>query len=327
MHCISNTNKITLDPAELKVQQIPLLQKSTLEMLKQHNIQLTIDTYDSDVNSNSKPIILFIHGNSSSKNIFKKQYQYYKSKFRIISFDMLGHGKSTKLNTEYQLSSDNLSTLARYLYSLEGMTAVAIQLLQMKKVQNANVIGWSLGGHVALSIASSHPELINNIVTIGTPPIDFNTNGIKLGFNKWFINTIIPHWITNPQPLSTLNAIEISEHIGITEQDDLLLEDLITSDPLMRKYLFNNIDEITDFNSIINAEAFVQKTNIPLCFIVGECDAGVNVQYINSFAGSLQHPASQIAIVDNAPHATFVTHEKDCHKIIDDFYNRILYSR
>lgn len=323
MHCINNTKKIILDPAELKVQQIPLLQKNTLDMLQQHNIQLAIDTYDSDENANSKPVILFIHGNSSSKNIFKKQYQYYKSKFRIIAFDMLGHGKSTKLSTEYQLSNDKLSSLAHHIYSLEAMTAVAIQFLHIKKINKVNVIGWSLGGHVAFSIANSHPELINSVITIGTPPINFNNNGIKIGFNKWFANTIIPHWIANPQPLSTLNAIEISEHIGITDQDDLLLEDLITSDPLMRKHLFNDIDEYSCFNKLTNAEHFVQNTNLPLCLLVGECDAGVNVKYVESFNGTLKNPASEIAIIPKAPHAALVSHEQDCHHIIDNFYNRI----
>jgi pimeloyl-ACP methyl ester carboxylesterase len=71
------------------------------------------------------------------------------SRFRVIVFDNRGMGATTGGTEDW--------TIDRFADDTAGM----IQLLGIKA---ANVLGWSLGGDVALSLAVRHPEIVKKLV-------------------------------------------------------------------------------------------------------------------------------------------------------------------
>lgn len=80
----------------------------------------------------SKTLIL-VHGWSASHQFFKRQIPELSKTYRIVSYDLRGHGQSE--------ISENGYTIARYAQDLKNL----IDFLQLKDV---SIVGWSMGTHI-----------------------------------------------------------------------------------------------------------------------------------------------------------------------------------
>ncbi len=72
---------------------------------------------------------------------------------RVVAVDLLGHGGSEKPDTGY---------------TIENQANLVAQALSRLGVLNAEVVGHSLGGAVAVALAEQSPELVNRVVIIDT---------------------------------------------------------------------------------------------------------------------------------------------------------------
>ena len=88
-----------------------------------------------------EPPLLLIHGNSSAKEAFANQFQAFRERYRVISFDLPGHGVSDNGDPEKD-------------YSLEAFVDVAEDVLKARGAENPYVFGWSLGGYIAIELAA-----------------------------------------------------------------------------------------------------------------------------------------------------------------------------
>lgn len=84
---------------------------------------------------------VFIHGWAFSSKVFEN--------FRGIKYDLPGHGKNRKPFKDFE---EVLKELAQLTY------------------KKHDVVGWSLGGSVALLFALRFPEKVNRLILIGTTP-------------------------------------------------------------------------------------------------------------------------------------------------------------
>lgn len=110
----------------------------------------------------SGPALLFIHGNSSCKRIFTHQLESpLFARHRRIAFDLPGHGESSNAPEPERT------------YSIHGFADAAIELLAALRVERAVIVGWSLGGHIALELMARWPGCTAAWIT-GTPPAGAN---------------------------------------------------------------------------------------------------------------------------------------------------------
>src|SRR5262245_7508317 len=104
------------------------------------------------------PAVLFVHGNSSCKEIFARQLGDARlARFRRIAFDLPGHGASAN-------APDPERT-----YAIHGFADAAIALLGALGIERASIVGWSLGGHIALELMARWRGCVSAWIT-GTPP-------------------------------------------------------------------------------------------------------------------------------------------------------------
>ena len=104
------------------------------------------------------PVVLFVHGNSSAKEIFGRQLSSaLLTGYRCVAVDLPGHGASDD-------APDPQAT-----YSIHGFADAVIAFLAAIHVQRAVVVGWSLGGHIALELLARWPGTVAAWIT-GTPP-------------------------------------------------------------------------------------------------------------------------------------------------------------
>ncbi len=299
-----------------------LVDEATLSILDSKHLQLKLSVFDSAPGNSDKPVVVLLHGNSSSKRVFEKQIEHYQEKYRVISIDLIGHGRSTKFSELDQLHPEEKEILSKAFYSFPAMVAEVVQVLKEENIEDANFVGWSLGGHVAYGVAVEAPALVSSIVSIGSPPIKFSIDGLKRGLTDWFVNTLVPQWVEHPARTSAEEGVAIRGVMGFDETDTFFVEDMMGTDPLVRKHLFMNIaqyDTPEYDHTALDGEDFVRSTSTPLCLLVGDKDMGINHTLIESFAKELKSENSIVQIIPNAQHAIFKTNPDEYHKIVDKF--------
>jgi pimeloyl-ACP methyl ester carboxylesterase len=102
--------------------------------------------------------VVFVHGNSSSARTWLPVLTGpFGRRFRCLAVDLPGHGQSSA-------AADHSS------YSLPGYAAVLAGFTQAIGASDAVIVGWSLGGHIALEAA---PVMLDaaGYVIFGTPPV------------------------------------------------------------------------------------------------------------------------------------------------------------
>ena len=99
--------------------------------------------------------ILFIHGLGSSTRDWDAQVGAFASAYRVITFDLRGHGRSDKPAGPY---------------SIDLFASDAVGLLEALEVEAAHIVGISLGGAVAFQLALDHPALVKTLTIVNSAP-------------------------------------------------------------------------------------------------------------------------------------------------------------
>src|SRR6266849_3393558 len=87
--------------------------------------------------------------------VYKAQLPYFSERFRCITFDGRGNGKS-----------DRPADVAAY--SLDNNVADALAVMDATEVGNAILVGLFSGGMHASVLAAHHPERVNAAILVGT---------------------------------------------------------------------------------------------------------------------------------------------------------------
>lgn len=99
----------------------------------------------------SGPELLLLHGNSGSKEFFKAYQLEHFSNFHTLALDTRGHGQSR--------SKDSV-------LSYEQQSMDVLNFCKAKGITQANIIGYSDGGNLALWLAVKAPDIFTKVVAI-----------------------------------------------------------------------------------------------------------------------------------------------------------------
>jgi len=103
---------------------------------------------------NGKPIVL-IHCFTCAINYWNGMIPLLARQHRVIAVDLLGHGGSAKPSSGY---------------SIPDQANVVAEALGKLGVRDAEVVGHSLGGPVAIALAEQSPQLVDRLVAIDSIP-------------------------------------------------------------------------------------------------------------------------------------------------------------
>ncbi|MBP2327183.1 pimeloyl-ACP methyl ester carboxylesterase [Kibdelosporangium banguiense] len=104
-----------------------------------------------------RPVVL-VHGNSSSSRTWHALMDgAFGAQFRCLALDLPGHGRSKPA-----ADTD--------LYSMPGYAGIVAGFMAATSAEDAVVVGWSLGGHIALEAAPQLPDAAGFVI-FGTPPV------------------------------------------------------------------------------------------------------------------------------------------------------------
>lgn len=95
--------------------------------------------------------LFFVHGGFINKEYWDDQVKYFSGKYKVVSIDLPGHGKSGD---------------ERSFWTMEAYGEDVCSLIQELKLENVILIGHSMGGNVILEADAKCPERITGLIGV-----------------------------------------------------------------------------------------------------------------------------------------------------------------
>lgn len=102
------------------------------------------------------PVTAFTHGAGMDCRMFDAQVTALSPHYRVLTWDVPGHGLSQPLGDAFSVQNAAYDLLA---------------LLELYKINEAVLVGQSLGGYIVQELAFLHPERVRALVVIGSTPM------------------------------------------------------------------------------------------------------------------------------------------------------------
>ena len=96
--------------------------------------------------------LVFLHGNGEDGSYFVHQTAFFSKHYRVIAVDTRGHGKSPRGSAPF--------TIRQFAEDLN-------EFLDERGIRQANLLGFSDGGNIALVFAIRYPERVKRLILNG----------------------------------------------------------------------------------------------------------------------------------------------------------------
>ncbi len=106
-----------------------------------------------DEGENGAPVIIFIHGFPFNKSMWDKQLKAMKENYRVIAYDVRGHGDSDSGTGDF---------------SIELFADDLLGFMDALKIDKAMLCGLSMGGYIALNAVEKYPDRFDALILSDT---------------------------------------------------------------------------------------------------------------------------------------------------------------
>jgi len=232
--------------------------------------------------------VLCLHGHPGNGRSMAVFTQMLSPRFRTIAPDLRGYGQSqTQQPFEMTTHLDDLT-----------------YLLQELKVENCLVLGWSLGGILALEMALRYPQRVSGLILVATaarprgshPPITWADNTYTVIAS--LLNRLAPGWQWNIETFGkrSLYRYLIQQHTpdAYKRLADEALPAFLETSSLAHQALNRALQE--GYNRLADI-ASIQVPSLVLC---GECDRHITAASSQETAQHLNR--SQIKTYPHTAH-------------------------
>lgn len=103
--------------------------------------------------SRSESHLLLLHGALGTEAEFRELVQKLDNSFQIHTLDFEGHGQAGSSSRPF---------------SIQSFSENVLEFMREKKIDQAKIFGYSMGGYVALYLARHFPDKITAVSTLGT---------------------------------------------------------------------------------------------------------------------------------------------------------------
>ncbi len=100
----------------------------------------------------NKPAMVFLHGASSTNQIWLTQWMHFKDRMTVIIPDLPGHGDSTGNGSD----------------SIDKYAEIVVRLIRKLDLGKCILVGHSMGGATAQKVAIAHSDLLAGLVLVST---------------------------------------------------------------------------------------------------------------------------------------------------------------
>jgi len=119
--------------------------------MKVHDVQ-----YNVEVLGKGEPIVL-LHGFTGDVSTWYFLADFLKDHFSVVLVDILGHGKTESPNNPTR-------------YGMELVADDMKEILDNLDINNASILGYSMGGRLALTFAQKYPDRVKKLILESASP-------------------------------------------------------------------------------------------------------------------------------------------------------------
>lgn len=252
---------------------------------------------------NAKKTIFFIHGNSGSSRMWRKQFDSeLLGNYRLIAIDLPGHGKSA-------FSNDPEND-----YSPIGTSKILAEAIKELAAGNHyTLVGFSYGSNLVAEMLKSDVNP-SGIIFSGSCVL-----GENCGMEKVFVQNNVPSIFSYNESDNTIvtNFLHDSIHSANTEDIRNSIEDYLSVSADFKPALFQTAAGGKISDEILT----LQKQNIPVCLIFGQEDKLVNIGYLDSMPFQLWR--NQIYKLPGSGHWANIDQSEMFDQLISDYIDEM----
>jgi pimeloyl-ACP methyl ester carboxylesterase len=249
------------------------------------------DLYIGDVGEGF-PLVL-IHGFLGSSEMWEPQINFFKNKFRVITPDLPGFGRSNK-----EKSHNNIKSISNLLLSC----------LEEKKVDKFHLLGHSIGGMIVQEMAKKAGDKISKLICYSTGPrgempgrfetVDQSRENLKKNGLEVTARNIAKTWFIKEENAKYFNmCVKAGKQTSIKTADDTLVA-------------FKSWDGVDTLKNIKN------KTLI----VWGDQDKSYNIKQIETLKKYILN--SSLLVFKGCAHNVHLEEVDEFNNKIEEFLNR-----
>lgn len=234
----------------------------------------------------NKPVLMFLHGASSTNEVWRDQWLYFKDRTKVIIPDLPGHGDSSGNSCD----------------SVEAYADTVIRLAQRLHPGRFVLAGHSMGGAIAQRIAVMHPELLAGLVLVAT--------GARLKVMPQVFSAIETNYDQYIELATSFSMAETADE----QKKHLFREVLYRSSP---KTAYDDFSACNKFD-VMNA---IEGIKIKTLIIAGNKDVTTPLKYSQYLNQKITD--SRLEIIDGAGHMVMMEKPDQVNKAIEGFVSAI----
>jgi len=244
------------------------------------------------------PVVIFIHGFPLNKTMWKKQVEVLKEDYRVIAYDIRGHGDSDTGTEDFSIS----------LFEND-----LIMFMDKLGIDKASLCGLSMGGYIALNAIIYNPERFDSLVLSDTSCLADTPEARTKRLNV--INTIFENGVSNyadesvknlfaPESFTTKEAeiFSVREMIRNTNEESICCSLLALS---ARKETCHKLSDI----------------DIPVLILVGEEDKITPPEVSGMMHENIKD--STLHVIQHAAHLSNMENPEEFNNQLQRFFEKV----
>jgi len=239
------------------------------------------------VTAGEGPVLLILHGLFGALSNFNEVTDRFRDDFQVVIPLMPIY--------ELPISETHVKSLAEFIH----------RFVTFKKFDKINLLGNSLGGHVALVYSILHPEMLNTIILTGSSGLYESAMGgsFPRREDKEFIRVKVAYTFYNPD---TATPELVDEVFEIVNNKEKLIRILALAKSAIRH---NMADDL-------------HKISIPVCLIWGKNDNITPPDVAEEFHRLLLH--SDLFWIDECGHAPMMEQPEAFNAILEPWLKSVI---
>lgn len=223
------------------------------------------------------PVIIFIHGFPLNKSMWDAQLELLKDEYRVIAYDVRGHGESEAGNDHF---------------TIDLFANDLLNLMRKLNVKKATLCGLSMGGYIALNAVITFPEYFDALILCDTNCSADTPKSRNKRLES--IESIKKTGIENFADESLKNLFASDSFINKQEEINLVREMIVNTSS---KSVFNTMHALAIRKATFSR---LPEINVPVLILVGDED-----KITSPIAAMIMHQqikGSVLSIIANAAH-------------------------
>ncbi len=237
-----------------------------------------------------QPTLVFVHGVGTNQTIWRSQLRHLNKRTPALALDLPAHGTNS----------------ARVRYTVAELATYLREWLGERQVQRPVLVGHSLGGLAALTVAMQRPQVLTGLIVVGA--------GARLRVMPEIFERLRGRY---------QHAVELIERLAFLPQTApaIRLKATVPWSEANPEVVYCDFAACNEFD----ATRWVGNVDIPTLVVVGRHDQLAPLRLSEQLHAALPH--SNLAIIEDAGHMVMLEQPRRFNAAIDAFVDRLALPR